>query len=265
MAVVKANYVKRGKGDRARAKSTIRYITHRRTRENEKITRALFGYDGLLTKEQAYRMIDEAQKGTIFYRFVISPDPRREDTRRDLSIEDITIDTMIKLEERLGKQIQFVATLHDNHTNNRHAHVVALVKGRRLTREDFQALRQEATHLAEFQRRMRDLTLARDRGQYRNHQQQAAKTRARGVSTSPRTHHAGAPGYILRPLDRPYNHSRPFASFTCSICSHHEALASTNRIFATEHRCPNCGIKMRRDRALALTISPRTGKEAGYS
>lgn len=75
MAVVKANYVKRGRGDRGRAKSTIRYITHRRTRDNRKVTRALFGFDGQLSKEQAYQMIDEAPKGTTFYRFVISRTP----------------------------------------------------------------------------------------------------------------------------------------------------------------------------------------------
>ena len=48
MAVVKANYVKRGKEERARAKATIRYIQHRRDREGERVTRTLFGYDGAL-------------------------------------------------------------------------------------------------------------------------------------------------------------------------------------------------------------------------
>ena len=44
MAVVKANYVKRGKGEKGRAKATIRYITHRRDRDGHTVTRALFGY-----------------------------------------------------------------------------------------------------------------------------------------------------------------------------------------------------------------------------
>jgi hypothetical protein len=84
MAVVKANYVKRGKGERGRAKATIRYIQHRRDRDGERVSRTLFGFDGELTREQAYRMIDEAQKGTIFYRFVLSPDPKREDRYKTL-------------------------------------------------------------------------------------------------------------------------------------------------------------------------------------
>src|SRR5947199_10590395 len=113
MAVVKANYVERGKGEKGRAKATIRYIQHRRDREGERVTRTLFGYDGTLSREQAYAMIDEApQKSTLFYRIVLSPAPAREDRYKDLDLPDVTIHTMLALEERLGKQIQFVAALH---------------------------------------------------------------------------------------------------------------------------------------------------------
>src|SRR5438132_9753526 len=117
MAVIKANYVKRGEGERGRAKATIRYITHRRDRDDHTVTRTLFGFDGELTKAQVYNMIDEApQKGTIFYRIVISPAPKREDRYRDLDLSEITIQTMLALEERLGKQVQFVAAIHDDHS-----------------------------------------------------------------------------------------------------------------------------------------------------
>ena len=86
MAIVKANYVKRGVGDRGRAKATIRYIQERPGKEKEKLTRALFGSDGPLSREQVYRMIDEAGRGTLFYRLVISPDPNSEDSLRDLNL-----------------------------------------------------------------------------------------------------------------------------------------------------------------------------------
>jgi hypothetical protein len=86
MAIVKSNYVKRGKGERDRAKATIRYIQHRRDRDGERVNRTLFGYDGALSREQAYKMIDEAQKGTIFYRFVLSPDLKREDRYKGLGL-----------------------------------------------------------------------------------------------------------------------------------------------------------------------------------
>src|SRR5438067_4146589 len=164
MAIVKSNYVKRGKGEKGRAKATIRYIQHRRDKEGKRVTRTLFGYDGALSREQAYNVIDEApQKGTLFYRIVISTAPAREDHYKDLDSSDITIHTMLALEERLGKQIQFVAALHDDHSPHRHVHTLVLVQ-RKLTREDFLALRQEATERALFQRRLRDRTRARHLG-----------------------------------------------------------------------------------------------------
>ena len=155
--IIKANYCKRGRGDRARAKATVRYITHRRDRDGNKITRDLFGFDGYLSKDTAYRMIDEApQKGRYYYRIIVSPDPRREDSYRDLDLQTLTRAAMLKLEERYGKAIQFVAAIHDDHSPNRHAHTIVILNGRRLTRDDFATLRNYARHRALTQRRFLD-------------------------------------------------------------------------------------------------------------
>ena len=43
MAVVRANYVKRGKDERKGAKANIRYMQERPGRDKEKLTRTLFG------------------------------------------------------------------------------------------------------------------------------------------------------------------------------------------------------------------------------
>jgi hypothetical protein len=230
MAIVKSNYVKRGKGERDRAKATIRYIQHRRDRDGERVNRTLFGYDGVLSREQAYQMIDDAQKGTIFYRFVLSPDPKREDRYKDLDLSEITIHTMLALEERLGKQIQFVATLHDDHSPHRHVHTLALVQGARLTREDFRALREEATERALSQRRLRD----RIRGYY------LENYRSRTIRTIRRQRQSSIPRFSGGP--------RPYQSYTCPLCHYHQALPSSNR----GYRCPACGIHMRRDRFYGL-------------
>ncbi len=209
MAIVKANYVKRGKGEKGRAKATIRYITHRRDKDGHTVTRTLFGYDGALTKEQAYRMIDEAQKGTLFYRIVVSPAPKQEDRYRNLDLSDISIHTMLALEERIGKQIQFVAAMHDDHSPHRHVHTLVLVQGVRLTREDFQALREEATEQALSQRRLRD--------RIRGHNMRLKRSRT--------THHKH---YTQKRL---YSSSKPYQSYTCPLCLYHQALpASTEGI-----------------------------------
>jgi hypothetical protein len=151
MAIVKATYTKQRNG----AKASIRYIEHRPGKDNEKVTRTLFNGDGAMGRWQAYRMIDTAAKGSLFFRFVISPDPKQEDTGKDLYLREITEKTMQTLEERLKKQVQWVAAEHDDHAPHRHIHVVAVVPGR-LHVQDFQALRQTATEAALFQRKERD-------------------------------------------------------------------------------------------------------------
>jgi hypothetical protein len=223
MAVVKANYVKRGKGERGRAKATVRYITHRRDRDGHTATRTLFGYDGELTKEQAYRMIDEAQKGTLFYRIVISPAPKQEDRLRDLDLSDITIHTMLRLEEQIGKQIQFVAAMHDDHSPHRHVHTLVLVQGARLTREDFLALRLEATERALSQRRLRDRT--------RGHRQRLMLSRSNHLQRSAQKHL--------------YRSTNPYQSYACPLCGYHQALPYS----ASGYRCPADGWYLRRDKS----------------
>src|SRR2546430_2917232 len=120
------------------------------------MNRTLFGMDGAMGRHEAYHMIDEAEKGSIFFRFVISPDPKAEDTEKDLFLREITEKTMLRLEDRLHKQVPWVAVEHDNHAPHRHVHVVAVVQGR-LQVQDFQALRQTATEAALFQRKCCDL------------------------------------------------------------------------------------------------------------
>jgi hypothetical protein len=155
--IVKANYCKRDNDARGRAKATVRYITHRRDLEGRKVTRDLFGFDGSLSKQSAYRMIDAApKKGRYYYRVIVSPDPRREDRYKDLDLRSLTIATMLKLEERYGTSIQFVAAIHDDHAAHRHVHALVILNGRKLTRADFASLRDYARNRALTQRRYKD-------------------------------------------------------------------------------------------------------------
>ncbi len=152
MAIVKASYTKSSGG----AKASIRYIAHRPGKDNEKTTRTLFGSDGLMGRYEAYRMVDEAEKGSLFFRIVISPDPQQEDTDKDLFLRDITEQTMQSLEDRFQKHLQWVAAEHNDHAPHRHVHVVAIVPGR-LQVQDFQLMRKTATEAALAQRKERDL------------------------------------------------------------------------------------------------------------
>jgi predicted Zn-ribbon and HTH transcriptional regulator len=132
MAIVKAKYI-RGK---SRIKAHLRYITHRRGEDGERITRPLFGRDGALSKQQIYDMIDAAKRGAVFHKFVINCHPVKEDTRKDLNLWELTRKTLETIKTQFGDSVPFVATIHDDHTLLRHVHGFFIVKGR-LSKKEF--------------------------------------------------------------------------------------------------------------------------------
>jgi hypothetical protein len=152
MAIVKASFTK----ERSEAKAFIRYIQHRNGKDGHKATRELYGIDGVMQRLEAYELIDAAEKGSVFFRIIINPDPATEDTHKDLSLAEITSQTMHTLAERVGRDVPYIAATHADHTLLHHAHILACVKGR-LNAQDFQALRQTATQAALEQRKERDM------------------------------------------------------------------------------------------------------------
>ena len=233
MAIVKASYTK----SRAGAKASIRYIEHRPGKDGEKVSRNLFGINGLMGREQAYRLIDEAPKGSMFYRFILSPDPKQEDTRRDLHLRDMTEKTMQTLRERLKQEVQWVAAEHDDHAPNRHVHVVAVVK-RKLHTRDFEAMRQRATEAALFQRKERDLA--------REQQPRRWLARARWLTRA-----QAAPGftrefpiYSAKGAGRQLVHVRPaYTIQTCFHCGYLQVKPLSKGV----QTCLNCGWKLYRN------------------
>jgi hypothetical protein len=136
MAIVKAKYI-RGKG---RIKAHLRYITHRRGVDGERITRPLFDRDGPLTKQHIYDTIDKAPRGAVFHKFVINFHPVKEDTYKDLNLWDITRKTLEHIKTRFGDSVPFIATIHDDHTLLRHVHGFFIVEGR-LEKEEFKKIK----------------------------------------------------------------------------------------------------------------------------
>lgn len=157
MAVIKGNFVRRDRKAKARAKATIKYIQSRPGKKGEQHTRELFGSDGNLTREEVFKMIDKAGKGTLFYRIVLSPDPNTEDIFRDIDLRNLTTELMQRLGQRLNTNILFAGAVHEDHSPNRHIHILALLHTK-LTRQDFQFLRQLASELILEQRHRRKLT-----------------------------------------------------------------------------------------------------------
>jgi len=156
MAVVRLNFVKKGKSERKMAKANIKYIEHRKGKDGAIIRRTLFTASGQVTRLQAYEMIDASEEGSTFFRVKICPDPVKEDTSEDLLLREITEKTM-DIEEKLGKPITWVAAIHDDHTDKRHVHVLAVTKARLLPAT---AMIKNATQAALDQRK--ELDLARE-------------------------------------------------------------------------------------------------------
>jgi hypothetical protein len=159
VCVVRINFVKKGENERSMAKANIKYIENRLGKDGEKIQRTLFTATGVATRLQVYEMIDMAEEGSTFFRIKICPDPVKEDTRKDLLLREITEKTM-DLEEQIGKPLTWVAAIHDDHTDKRHVHVLAVAKAGLLPAK---AMIQQATHSSLEQRRELDQAREKER------------------------------------------------------------------------------------------------------
>src|SRR6266567_6530082 len=155
MAIVKASYTRKGR----KAKASVRYIENRPGRDGAKMQRTLFQADGKVERREVYTMIDQAAKGSYFFRLVISPDPKREDRDKNLALRELTEKTIASLEDRFQQPLPWVAAVHADHAEHRHIHALAIVP-QRLNVQDLQHLRRAATEAALQQ--VQQLALARE-------------------------------------------------------------------------------------------------------
>ena len=250
MAVVRLKYLK----ERPRLKRHLRYITHRRGREEGRITRQLFGSEDMTDKRSIYERIDAAPRGTVFYKFMINLDPKREDTYKDVDLEHLTRQTILALERKLGVRLPFAAVIHPaDHTPLRHVHGIFLLP-KRLSKEAFRQLRQvawtTATAQARLQRRARDrvlgnpyykaLPLSRLAKGYQDH---APSFRKR------QSVHARRPLRLARRFGRGYK--PPRLQRGCSHCG----FGLTTGVSAVLSVCPQCGRGLgRQARSFGLSL-----------
>ena len=123
-AVVKTSYTRNPRA----AKASIRYYAHRIDREGNRTTRAIFGANNLMTKDQAYRMIDQAKpERAYFYRIILSPERSLGETA---DLQKVTRQTMRQLQKILGstRPIPFAAVAHTDHSDTQHVHALAVLR-----------------------------------------------------------------------------------------------------------------------------------------
>jgi hypothetical protein len=201
MAVVKMKYTR----SRNAIKRHLRYIVHRPGKEREKPTRELFQHNYLrVTKQNAYDLIHAAPKGTYFYKMMINFHPTKEDTFKDLDLHYIASLTAREMQDRIGREVPFFATIHNGHadTDLRHIHAICLVQGR-LSKAEYAKLKtlwQFATAEVRVQRRNRDRVQERQRTQFLAqarvlYQANAPQQRYRGVKPLRIQHGCSSCGY----------------------------------------------------------------------
>lgn len=246
MAVVRANYCRKGATERKIAKANIYYIQNRPGREKEQSTRTLFGASGTMGRAEAYQFITDAPKGTYFYRLKLSPDPKTEDMKRDLHMQKLTRAMMQRLEKRLKTAIPWVAALHDDHTDIRHVHILAAIPAR-LQKYELEFLIREATQACLLQRR--GLDKGASRLPWQEHSPARPLKIGKHIAYRNQRNHQSA-------LPRGGGASLPHSSCTCPRChmphSHNGQQGS--------HQCTVCGLMLHKKKELRLQIESRKGR-----
>lgn len=231
MAIVKVSYTR----SRGAIKANLRYNMHRPGKDREKTTRQLFGWDGDLTKEEAYRMIDEAEKGTIGFRFILNFDPKKENAKKDLDLRDLTTQFMLKLRElKENKAFEYFAVEHNDHTDLPHIHAVVLFHGK-VFKKDLKALHDSLGVSARAQRLRLDMV--RKRSLERSIVHPSLSYRPIGMS-----------GGKARRTREPYRRMR-LPPRSCPSCGRR---LSMKRVRDGQYKCFECGLKQEQSAGLSL-------------
>ena len=138
------------------------------------------------------------------------------------------------MQTRIGRDVPFIATMHDGHadTGLRHIHAVCLVQGR-LSKEEFAKLKtlwQTATAEVRLQRKLRDRALQRRRTRF------LTQAKVLYQSTSSRKRHRG-----VKPLQMQHG---------CYHCGY----GQTTGLPTYRHFCPSCHKPLNQEKTLQLEL-----------
>lgn len=154
-AVAKSKFIKTGKGARAAIREHLRYIQERERGEREP-ERKFFdrSREDIERKEVFENMMQNRGDRAAMHTLILSPGDNTID------LKDYTRESMKALEERLGHDLNWSATIHLN-TDHHHAHVVIAGKIPERERELLKELGYREDHEHEIEKRgnsLRSLT-----------------------------------------------------------------------------------------------------------
>jgi hypothetical protein len=196
------------------------------------MNRELFDAFDTTTKARAYESID-ATKHPLFFKFILNFDGSKEDRYKDLDLQLITRKTLSRMQQLIGRDVPFVAAIHDDHMPLRHVIAIGMVQGR-IAKADFRKLKTlwlTATEEARRQRRSRDRVREHPRVQY--------LTQARMLS-QPLLKHRRSRRY--KPLQIQHG---------CYNCG----FGQVTGIPSYRLYCPNCHKPLNQEKTLQLELS----------
>lgn len=117
-AIAKSKFIKAGKGSRPAIREHLRYIQERERGEQEP-ERKFFDRErgGIERKEVFDAMLENRGDRAAMHTLILSPGDNNVD------MQEFTRESMKALEERMGHELDWYATIHQN-TDHYHAHVV---------------------------------------------------------------------------------------------------------------------------------------------
>jgi ribosomal protein L37AE/L43A len=174
-------------------------------------------------------------------------------------LREIMDQTMLALQRKfLKQQLEYFAAIHNDHTDKRHVHVVALLRGR-LTKGHLRELRTAATQQALSQRQ----TLDREQGITQGQQQPAVKVPHREprsvpvfVSREPQRVDAPAPRVLTAGQLQSSTHRHQasderleISTPKCPVCKSRNMVREGSRL-----RCITCGLSVEAQRSLTAKL-----------
>jgi hypothetical protein len=202
-----------------------------------------------VTKQYGYDFINGAPKGTRYYKMMINFHPEKEDTYKDLDLQHIASVTIREMQRRIGRDVPFIATIHDGHANTdlRHIHAICLVRGR-VSKHAYAKLKtlwKVSTVEVRRQRRARDRVREKRRTRF------LAKARVlyQGQPARELYRSQSAP---VRQQRKRYRVRKPRQmQLGCAYCGY----GQRGGIPAWREYCPSCGKALTKEKALRLERS----------
>lgn len=144
--VIKANYVKQGKGSGGRIRESARYYLNRENEYGEKEQRQAFSkeHDELDFGEVKTRLKEADQIHAYHYRLVVAPETDKEAEGGDLKA--LAREVMVTLEKQQEGKVSWIAVEHSGdhaHSDHAHVHVIASLE-HTITKSELHELRYDA-------------------------------------------------------------------------------------------------------------------------